>query len=274
VPVLVTLQGDDVFLDAFEPELRQTLIDQIRGNDAAIDGYICTSASYADHMAAYLGVDRAKMHVVYPGINLTGYSADRSPRTEGPLTIGYFARLCREKGFHNLVDAFIALRKLAHAPPTKLKVSGWLGENDRPFFAEQVAKLTAAGLAADFEHVDCPDHATKAAFFQSIDVLSVPTKFHEPKGLYVLEAWANGVPVVQPRRGSFPELLAATGGGVLVEPDDPLALAAALRTLLDDAVLRAQLGVAGAKGVRERFTAEVMAAETATVLAKYTATIK
>jgi glycosyltransferase involved in cell wall biosynthesis len=269
VPVLVTLQGDDVYLDAFEPKLRQTLIDQIRGNDAGVDAYICTSAAYADHMAAYLGVSRAKMHVVYPGINLAGYSADRPPRA-GPLTIGYFARICREKGFQNIVDAFIALRKQPGAPAANLKVSGWLGDNDRAFFAEQVAKLTAAGLAADFEHVECPDHASKVAFFQSIDVFSVPTTFHEPKGLPVLEAWANGIPVVQPRRGSFPELLAATGGGLLVEPDDTPALVAGLRQLLEDADLRARFGAAGAAGVRATFTADVMAADTEAVLARYT----
>ena len=267
MPVLVTLQGDDVFLDAFEPKLRQTLVGQIRGNDAAVDGYICTSAAYADHMAAYLGVSRAKMHVVHPGINLSGYSADRTART-GPLTIGYFARICREKGFQNVVDAFIALRQTPGAPPAKLKASGWLGENDRAFFAEQVAKLTAAGLGADFEHVECPDHATKATFFQSIDVLSVPAAFHEPKGLYVLEAWANGVPVVQPRRGAFPELLAATGGGLLVEPDTA-SLASGLRRLLEDAELRQQLGDAGAKGVRTTFTADVMAEKTAAVLQQF-----
>ena len=268
VPVLVTLQGDDVFLDAFEPKLRQTLIDQIRGNDAAVDGYICTSAAYADHMAAYLGVGRAKMHVVYPGINLAGYSAPRPPRNAA-VTIRHFARICREKEVHNVVDAFVALRKSEGAPAAKLKASGWLGDNDRPFFAEQVAKLTAAGLAADFEHVECPDHASKVAFFQSIDVFSVPVSFHEPKGLSVLEAWANGVPVVQPRRGSYPELLAATGGGLIVEPDDPLALAAGLRSLLEDADLRARLGTAGAAGVRAKFTADVMAAETDAVLARY-----
>ena len=58
-------------------------------------------------------------------------------------------------------------------------------------------------------------------FLQGLDVLSVPTTYREPKGLYVLEALANGVPVVQPRHGSFPELIEATGGGLLVNPDDP-----------------------------------------------------
>ena len=60
------------------------------------------------------------------------------------------------------------------------------------------------------------------AFLQSLDVLSVPTTYREPKGLYVLEAWANGVPVVQPRHGSFPELMEAAGGGLLDRfPDRP-----------------------------------------------------
>jgi glycosyltransferase involved in cell wall biosynthesis len=57
----------------------------------------------------------------------------------------------------------------------------------------------------------------------------VPTSYREPKGLYVLEALANGVPVVQPKHGSFPELIEATGGGLLVNPEDPQDHARSLR---------------------------------------------
>jgi glycosyltransferase involved in cell wall biosynthesis len=126
-------------------------------------------------------------------------------------------------------------------------------------------------VADDFEHVECPDHASKVRFLQSIDVLSVPTAFREPKGLYVLEAWANGVPVVQPRHGSFPELIEATGGGLLVEPGDTPALATAIRRLLDDPACRAELGGKGQDAVRRRFTARVMAEETVAVLSRYVA---
>src|SRR5262249_59649378 len=104
-------------------------------------------------------------------------------RTGHPLTVGYFARICPEKGFQNVVDAFIRLRQTPGAPPAKLRVSGWLGANHHPFFDEQVKKLTATGLAADFEHVECPTHADKVLFLQSVDVLSVPTTYREPKGL-------------------------------------------------------------------------------------------
>jgi glycosyltransferase involved in cell wall biosynthesis len=129
-------------------------------------------------------------------------------------------------------------------------------------------KLNDAGLSGDVEHADAPTHADKVRFMQSIDVLSVPAPYREPKGLYVLEALAAGVPVVEPRHGSFPELIAATGGGLLVNPDDPAALAVGLRRLLDDAELRHELGRKGQAAVRERFTAETMARETAAVLAR------
>jgi len=268
-PVFGTLQGDDIFLEALPPDDRRRSIELIRQNCGAVDGYFATSASYADFMAGYLGLPGERMHVVYPGINLKGHGGPREVRDRPPYTIGYFARICPEKGFHNLVEAYRLLRQSSGAPACRLRVSGWLGENNRPYFNEKMKKLRDAGLAAEVEHVECPTHADKVCFLQSLDVLSVPTTYREPKGIYVLEALANGVPVVQPRHGSFPELIAATGGGVLVEPEDPSALAAGLRQLLEDARLRRRLGEDGRKAVETRFTAEHMARETAAVLASY-----
>lgn len=266
VPVFVTLQGDDIFLDALPEADRKRCAELIRTNCESAAGFICTSRYYAAHMAGYLGLPREKMQVVYPGLNLAGHGGPRPVRREHPLSIGYFARVCPEKGFHHVVDAFIRLRQSPGAPPARLKVSGWRGENQREFLYAQVKKLGAAGLTADFEHVESPSHDDKVRFLQSIDVLSVPTTYREPKGLYVLEAWANGVPVVQPRHGSFPELIEATGGGLLVEPDDPGALAAGLRQLLEDHDLRDRCGRAGAAAVLQRFTAEAMARDTLAVL--------
>jgi glycosyltransferase involved in cell wall biosynthesis len=266
VPVFVTLQGDDIFLDALLPADRARCIDLIRHNCEFVAGYICTSRYYADFMAGYLALSRDSMQVVYPGLNLVGHSGARTVRTEPPLTIGYFARICPEKGFHNLVEAFIKLRRMPGTPGAKLRASGWLGENQRHFYQQQVAKLQAAGLGGDFEHVECPSHDDKVRFLRSVDVLSVPTTYHEPKGLYVLEAWANGIPVVQPRHGSFPELIETTGGGVLVPPADTDALAIALRTMLMDHEARDRAGRAGEAAVRQRFTAEVMAREIAAIL--------
>jgi glycosyltransferase involved in cell wall biosynthesis len=266
VPVFVTLQGDDIFLDELPDADRRRCFELIRANGRAVDGYISTSAYYADHMAGYLGIPRERVHVVAPGINLAGHGGPSEVRTAPPFTIGYFARICPEKGFHRAVEAFIQMRQTPGTPLAKLKAGGWLGENNRAYYDEQVKRLESAGLIADFEHVDCPTHDDKVRFMRSLDVLCVPTTYREPKGLYVLEAWANGVPVVLPAHGAFPELIEATGGGMLVAPDSIPELVDALARVLTDHTFRYRAGLAGEAAVRERYSAEVMARETVALL--------
>ena len=269
VPVFVTLQGDDIFLDELSDRERARCFELIRDNGRAVDAYISTSAYYADHMAGYMGVPRERIHVVPPGINLAGHGGAPEPRGDRPLTVGYFARICPEKGFHRVVEAFITMRQQPGAPGAKLKASGWMGENNRRYYDEQLKRLTAAGLIEDFEHVESPTHDDKVRFMRSIDVLCVPTVYREPKGLYVLEAWANGVPCVLPAHGAFPELVESTGGGLLVAPDSIDALADGLRLMLTDHAFRRRAGVAGEAAVRERFTADVMARDTAALLNQF-----
>src|SRR5205823_14100660 len=121
------------------------------------------------------------------------------------------------------------------------------------------------GLASSFAYLQSPDHASKVRFLQSLDLLSVPTTYREPKGLYVLEALANGVPVVQPQHGSFPELIEATGGGLLVNPSDPEDLARSLPQLLENVAHRQELGRKGKEAVHHRFHAARMAQETVAI---------
>jgi glycosyltransferase involved in cell wall biosynthesis len=85
----------------------------------------------------------------------------------------------------------------------------------------------------------------------------------------VLEALANGVPAVQPRHGSFPELVELTGGGLLVQPDDPEDLARGLRHVLEDHTRREEFGRKGKEVVHQHFNAEVMAQKTIDVYGKY-----
>jgi glycosyltransferase involved in cell wall biosynthesis len=269
VPVLCTLQGDDIFLESLPASHREQSIRMIREHCQKIDGFIATCDYYANFMAGYLDIPRQKIHVIYPGLNLTGHGGERPPRENEPFTIGYFARICPEKGFHLLVEAYIQFRKMAGTQPARLRASGWLGENSRAYFEKARRQLDDAGLGDEFEQVDCPDHAGKVRFLHSIDVLSVPTIYREPKGLYILEALANGTPVVQPRHGSFPELVNATSGGLLVEPEDPKALAEVFRQLVENPGHRLELGRKGKEAVHQRFHAERMAAETADLYRKY-----
>jgi glycosyltransferase involved in cell wall biosynthesis len=262
VPVLGSLQGDDIFLEMLPQPHRSKAIDLISQHCQKMEGFIATSRYYADFMSEYLRIPRRNIDVVHPGLNLQGHGPPTPEDSDRPITIGYFARICPEKGFHHLVDAFCLLKQMPNTPPCRMRVSGWLGENNRAYFEEQKAKLHRARLLGDFEYVESPSHESKVRFLQSLDVLSVPTIYHEPKGLYVLEAWANGVAVVQPSHGSFPELIEATGGGLLVRPNDPAALAQALRRLLDQPDERRRLGRLGQDAVRQRFDAATMARAT------------
>jgi glycosyltransferase involved in cell wall biosynthesis len=152
----------------------------------------------------------------------------------------------------------------------RLRAAGWLGPGDKAFFDGQLDRLRAAGAADRFQYDGVVERAEKLDLLRSIDVLSVPTEYREPKGIFVLEAWAAGVPVVQPAHGAFPEMIAATGGGRLVEPNDPQALADALAELLIDPAAARALGDRGRRGVEQMFSADEMAAQTLDVYRRFT----
>jgi glycosyltransferase involved in cell wall biosynthesis len=79
---------------------------------------------------------------------------------------------------------------------------------------------------------------------------------YEGFGLTPLEAMAAGVPVVQPRRGAFPEIVEKTGGGVIVGAEHPSALADALLELSRDRDRLERLGRAAYDGVRAHYSIE------------------
>ena len=124
-------------------------------------------------------------------------------------------------------------------------------------------------MEKDFEYVGSVDRKGKIDFIQGLDVLSVPTTYGAPKGIYMMEAWANGLPVVEPRHGSFPEFIKASGGGLLFEPGNASDLAANLRLLIKNRAYAAELGQRGRAAVQKIFSATTMATETSAVYQRY-----
>lgn len=266
VPVIVTLQGDDIFLrDLIEPYQSQALA-AIAGLDAVVDAYLTNTEFYADAMSQYLQLPRAKFRIVPLGIDTRDFVTEPPASTDRLPTVGYLARLAPEKGLHLLVDAFLTLKKMPAMERAQLKIGGWLGPQHREYAEAQFQKLRDAGLADDFEYLGEVDRAQKLSLLHSIDILSVPTTYRDPKGLFVLEALAAGVPVVQPQHGAFPEVIAATGGGMLVRPDDVQHLAEALHALLLDPARRQAYASSGRTAVLERFHAAAIAEKTLAVL--------
>lgn len=269
-PILVTLQGDDIFLRDLPEPYQQQALAEIRRLEPQLDAFLVNSRYYAEEMAAYLGLPLDKFRVQPLGIDTRDFASPppQAPANRPP-TVGYLARLAPEKGLHVLAEAFRLLKELPGMQEARLRIAGWLGAHRRAYAEETLGRLGEAGLANAVEYVGEVDRAGKLRFLQSIDVLSVPTTYREPKGLFVLEALAAGVPYVQPAHGAFPELLADVGGGLLVPPEDPAALAATLHELLLDRDRRLALAEQGRAAVLARRNADMMAAEMEALLARY-----
>ena len=114
-------------------------------------------------------------------------------------------------------------------------------------------------MTRDVEFIDDFGFERRRRFLQALTLFSVPGTAQTAFGLFVLEALASGVPAVQPAAGAFPEMLGATGGGVLYDPGDPGALAGALASLLDDPARARELGRRARAGVARHYAVDAMA---------------
>ena len=263
-PVWCVLQGDDIFLNALREPHKSAALAMISDRCAEFTGFFTHSEYYADFMAEYLALPREKFRTLPLLLDPAGFPGEMpAPRRGAPaddeFTVGYFARICPEKGLHALVDAVGLLRGRRPEVNWKLLAGGYLGPRDRKYF--DGLKRATANWAGSFEYAGSPDTlAAKRAILERFDVLSVPTTYREPKGLPVLEGWACGVPCVQPAHGAFPELVNSTGGGLLTDPGDAAELAERIEQLRDDPDRRRELGAAGFAGVRTKHGPAAVAA--------------
>ena len=257
-PVCCTLQGEDLFLEGLHEPYRSEAKDLIRANVKDVDVFIAVSDYYAEFMPGYLGIPREKIRVVPLGINLQGYEMrEREPGQ--PFTVGFFARIAPEKGLHVLAEAYRVLRKGGRIPNARLEVAGYMAPEHKGYLSGIEREIKQAGLAEEFHYRGVLDRQQKIAFLRKLDVLSVPATYDEPKGMFLLEAMACGVPLVQPRRGAFTEILEKTGAGLLVEPHDSEKLAEGILRLFNDPALAETLGQNGFQKVREYYSVARMA---------------
>ncbi len=259
VPIVCLLQDEHGFLDGLASPYAEKAWEILAQRSRDMDAFIAVSKYYAGFMQQRLELDAARMRVGYVGVSLDGYK----PRNTQPQTptIGFLSRMCSSKGLDTLVEAFIILKKNDKLKNARLRMAGGHSANDRAFLSRIRRQLSSCGLIDDVEFLVDFDRDAKLAFLSSLSVLTVPEKQPAAYGLYVLEALAAGVPVVQPKSGAFGELLKMTGGGVLCEPNNAPALASAMEPLLLDPDYAGQLGREGRKAVFEKFNIEQTAQE-------------
>ncbi|MBV8878907.1 MAG: glycosyltransferase family 4 protein [Planctomycetaceae bacterium] len=257
IPIVCTLQDEDVWIDAMDEPWRsqcwQTMADGARD----VAAFIAVSRYFGGVMAARLKLDPAALHVVPIGIDAG--EAPAAPPAPEPPVIGYLARMAESMGVPVLFDAFLKLKKAGRWKSLRLHLTGGKTGDDAPFLERLQRRIAEEGVAGDVTFVDQFDPKSRRAFLSSLSILSVPSPHGVAFGTYILEAGACGVPVVLPKIGSYPEIVEATGGGVLYEPNDAATLARVLDELLGDPAKRAALGRRGRESVAASFGLDTMA---------------
>jgi glycosyltransferase involved in cell wall biosynthesis len=233
----VTLQGDDAFLDYLTEAHLAKVVDKMSHLVKFVDGFIVHSHDYATRMAKLFSIPQDKMLIVPLGIETKTYASsglepeNADSRSNEPLKVGYLARLSREKGLHNLVQAFTETANHHDLADSRLHIAGYLGPQNRDFWRSQQELLTKAGLQERYKYHGSVDLRGKIDLLRHIDLLCVPTEYQEPKGLFVLEAVAAGTPYLLPNHGAFPEMHRRLQFGWLFEAGNPNDLADKLRNI-------------------------------------------
>lgn len=259
LPVYGFLQGEDSFLDTLLDEYRTEAMDLLSADVARLDGCIAPSRYFGSEMAKRFNLPEEKIHFLSNGITLDGYSLpDASPVKP---SIGFLARLCPLKGLDLLVDAYLEIMKRGNHPELELRIAGGMTDDDAPYVEEQKEKIRAAGLDGQTTFLPNVDRDGKLAFLRDLTLFSVPSRYPEAFGLYVVEALAAGVPVVLPHSGAFPEIIEATEGGLLYQPEKTSALPDALENLLARPEEAHAMGLRGHEAVVERFSNKTLAVD-------------
>jgi D-inositol-3-phosphate glycosyltransferase len=226
---------------------------------AEADHIVATCSDEAFELVR-LGADRSCITIVPCGVDTSVFRPD-GPVAERPddmFQLVYVGRLVERKGVGN---AITALREI---PDAELVVAGG-PEPARVGGDPEVKRLralaVAAGVASRVRFVGRQGREDVAALLRSADV-AVCVPWYEPFGIVPIEAMACGVPVVASAVGGLIDTVVHGQTGVHVPARDPGAIAAVVNELLSSPSVRAQLGRAGVKRVRARYTWERIAAST------------
>lgn len=219
-------------------EIRRDYPTLARDHAHRADRVIVPSRFTASEVVRRLGVSPDRISVCSPG------APEWTPRARPPSGGGYvlfLGTLEPRKNVGALLDAYERLlkartRAARTLPP--LLVAGQTTEASGPWL-DRIARPPLHGVV---RHIGYVQPADRRRVYEGARLLVQPS-FEEGFGIPVLEAMTLGVPVVAANRGALPEVLG--DAGLLVDPDDPRQLDAAIERLIDDSVFAAACAAKG-----------------------------
>ena len=256
IPVVCSLQDEDVWIDAMEDSYRKKLWKLMAEKARDVDAFVAVSDYFAGVMKMKMSLTDKQLHTIHVGVDPGKYEV--TTPADSPPIIGFLSRMNRGNGFEILIDAFIELKDNLKFKDAKLRLSGGKSGDDKRFINRQIRKLKKKDYLKDVEFID--DFRTDALpeFFRNMSLLSVPVLKGEAFGLYQLEALASGVPIVQPALGGFPEIIEATKGGVVYQPNTARALSEKWLEVLSDPDNLNQMSLNGRKAVVDNFNTQIL----------------
>lgn len=251
VLVVCSLQDEDTWVNAMDENFRVKTWELMSERARDIDAFFAVSKYYASEMKKQLAIPDGKLYTHHICVDPGDYFFSNSDLKD-PV-IGYISRMSRENGLEVLVDAFFLLKQQEDLKNTRLMITGGNTGDDNRYIRKIKEKIRASGMEDDvIFHKDFEGEG-RHEFFSKVSMISVPVLEGEAFGLYLIEAMASGVPVVQPALGAFPEIIEKSGGGITYSPNQPERLSGSLAGLLRDPQKLRVLSERGRTGVEKYF---------------------
>lgn len=263
IPVVCSLQDEDTWVDGMNDVFKEETWHLLREKATEVDMFISVSHYYTTFMKEKLNLPDSKIKTLHLGVDPADYSFINA--ADKGKNIGFLSRLCHENGLDILVDAFILLKKMPGNEESMLILTGGHTGDDHAFLAEQKRKIQHAGLADHVQFIHDFGAEKRNAFFEQVTLLSVPVRNGEAFGIYLTEAMAAGIPIVQPNLGAFPEIVAGSGGGIIYTDNTPQELAFALNNLLVDKEKLSSLSTHARKSIEKTFNIHALSKEMASI---------
>lgn len=272
IPVVCSLQDEDTWVDGMDDVFKEETWNLLKEKAKEVDMFISVSHYYTTFMKAKLDLPDEKITTLHLGVDPADYTFINA--AEKGKNIGFLSRLCHENGLDILVDAFLLLKTMPGNEDNILILTGGHTGDDNAFIAEQKRKIQHAGLADHVQFIHDFGAEKRNAFFEQVTLLSVPVRNGEAFGIYLTEAMAAGIPIVQPALGAFPEIVEGSGGGIIYSENNPQELALALNKLLNDKEKLSSLSAHARQSIEKTFNIHALSKEMASIYEHVIATNK